>query len=98
MENTPYLRLLSRQSVPQPSAQEYARTRVVVGHTPEMRVCPTVNPSTELVSGVCVGHFGGETERCAEPRASVSCGPMHAEVQRTYLRISVSGSLHSVDN
>ena len=69
-----------------------------VEHEPQMRVCNTKNPSTELVSGVRVGHFGGETERCAEPRAPVSCGPMHAEVQRTYLRISVSGSLHSVDN
>ena len=41
-----------------------------VGHEPQMRVCNTTNPSTELVRGVLVGHFGGETEaaRCAEPR------------------------------
>ena len=55
-----------RQSVPRASAQEYARTRVVVGHTPEMRVCPTANPSTELVRGVSVGHFGGRGESRGE--------------------------------
>jgi len=30
-----------------------------VGHTPKMRGCNTVNPSTRLVSRVAVGHFGG---------------------------------------
>ena len=40
-----------------------------MGHTPEMRVCPTANPSTERVRGVSVGHFGGES----------ALGPMGAE-------------------
>lgn len=33
-----------------------------VGHELQMRVCNTTNPSTELVRGVFVGHFGGESE------------------------------------
>ena len=56
-----------------------------VGHEPQMSVCNTLNPSTELVSGVRVGHFGGETEavryaelrvRCAIPGAPMFGGPM----------------------
>ena len=31
---------------------------VRVGQEPQMRVCNTTNPSTELVRGVLVGHFG----------------------------------------
>ena len=78
-----------------------------VGHAPEMRVCNTTNPSTELVSGVRVGNFGENTgwtdarnsgPRYAEPRATKCVTQMRGEPQLTYLRISVSGSLHSVDN
>lgn len=55
-----------RQSVPQPSAQEYVRTRVVVGHEPQMRGCNTANPSRRLRNGVSVGHFGGREESRGE--------------------------------
>lgn len=46
-----------------------------VGHTPEMRVCPTANPSTRLVSGVSVGHFGEKTGWTDVRNPGPNCGP-----------------------
>ena len=52
--------ILFRQSVPRSSAQESILRRMSVGHRLYMRVYNTKNPAASVVSGVVVGHFGGE--------------------------------------